>query len=332
MNGFSILGQDRALRLLTRARRGGRLAHAYLFTGPEGVGKATLAREMATALLCQKAEPERAGCGECPSCLQMAAGSHPDFLLVEPEGQGIRIDSIRRMQQDLGFSPLAGPLRVVLLKDVQTMRREAANSLLKILEEPPPGNLLVLTADDEGLLLPTIRSRCQTIALQALPEALCATVIGRHAQELGQDDRLVLAGLSGGSPGMALRMEKDGILPLYHELTQALAAERPLAERIQTALLLAARLNEHRDMATLVFHLLRRMFKDALEADLCGPTAARSGIAPPGRERWNARQLSATLEHIDRAEQALARNCNPTLVFEVLLLQLLDHFSASPQA
>lgn len=332
MNGFSILGQDRALRLLARARRNGRLAHAYLFTGPEGVGKATLAREMATALLCRRAEAEGAGCGECPSCLQMAAGSHPDFLLIEPEGQGIRIDSIRRMRQDLGFSPLAGALRVVLLKDVQTMRREAANSLLKILEEPPPGNLLLLTADDEALLLPTIRSRCQAIALQPLPVPLCATVIGRHAQELDQEDRLVLATLSGGSPGMALRMEKDGILPLYHELTQALGAERPLAERIQTALLLAARLNEHRDMATLVFHLLRRTFKDALEAELCGPTSARSGIVPAGRERWNARRLSATLDVVDRAEQALSRNCNPTLVFEVLLLQLLDCFSFSPQA
>ncbi len=329
MNGFSLLGQEKALRLLARARTGDRLAHAYLFTGPEGVGKASLARELATALLCQRAEAGSSGCGHCSSCLQMAADSHPDFLLIEPEGQGIKIDSIRRMKQDLGFSPLAGSLRVVLLKDVHTMRREAANSLLKILEEPPPGNLLLLTTDDEAGLLPTIRSRCQPIALQALPVPLCAEVIGRHAKELSPADCLALAALSDGSPGVALRMEKDGILPLHHELLQALGTESPPARGVETALFLAGRLNEHRDLAACIFHVLRQLFKNALQARLGGP-AVGHGIEL--RERWNAEQLSAKLEAIDRAEQALLRNCNPTLVFEVLLVQLLDCFSASTQA
>lgn len=344
MNAFSILGQDRALHLLSRARANGRMPHAYLFTGPDGVGKASLARQLAKALLCRHAKAESAGCGHCPSCLQMQSGNHPDFMQLEPDGQGIKIDAIRQMKQALGFPPLADRLRVVLLKDVQTMRREAANSLLKILEEPPPGNLLLLTADDDMGLLATIRSRCQLIALHALPLALAAEVIGRHKPELTAAGCLALAELSAGCPGQALRMEGQTILPLYQDLVGALESRgQGAAEQVQSALALAGRLNEHRETSGLVLQLLRLVLKNTLVARLCGnrcrqgqqeyATARSSAISLLQREEWNAEQLSAKLDAIDRADKALQRNCNPALVFEVLLLQLIGSFSSlSPQS
>lgn len=346
MNTFSILGQDRALYLLARARVSGRMAHAYLFTGPDGVGKVSLARELAIALLCRHAEAEAgvAACGLCPSCMQMQSGNHPDFMVLEPEGQGIKIDAIRQMKQALGFPPLAGTQRVVLLKEVHTMRREAANSLLKILEEPPPGNLLLLTADDDQGLLATIRSRCQHIILHALPLALAAEVIKRHKPELSEADCLALAELSGGCPGQALRMEEETILPLYEDLVCALGTRgQGSAAQVQSALALAGRLHEHREMSGLILHLLRLLLKNTLAARLCGGgcehgqgDVIRAGSIATRlqtREGWNAEQLSARLGAIDRADQALQRNCNPTLVFEVLLLQLIGTFpSLPPQA
>ncbi len=344
MKAFSIIGQTRALHLLARARACGRLAHAYLFTGPDGVGKASLARELAMALLCRHAEAGAPGCSLCPSCLQMQSGNHPDFMVLEPEGQGIKIDAIRQMKQALGFPPLAGALRVVLLKEVHTMRREAANSLLKILEEPPSGNLLLLTADDDQGLLATIRSRCQLITLYALPLALAAEVIKRHKPELTAADCLALAELSGGCPGQALHMEEQAILPLYQDLVAALETEgQGAATRVQTALALAGRLYEHRDMSGFILQLLRFLLKNTLAARLCSggcknneqaQTQARSPATRLlRRESWNAEQLSARLAAIDRADQALQRNCNPALVFEVLLLQLIGSFpSLSPQA
>lgn len=332
---FPILGQDRALSLLARARRHGRLAHAYLFTGPEGCGKATLARAFAAALLCRHADddPAAGACGDCPSCRQMLSGNHPDFLCIEPEGQGIKIDAIREMKKALGFPPLEGTLRVTVLKDAQTMQTAAANSLLKILEEPPPGNILLLTADDDAEMLATIRSRCQPIPLRDLPLPVAAEVIATHRPDLTEADRLALAALAEGCPGRALRIEDD-ILTLYRDLAAGVAeppgAQSPAA-LVQKALALSARLHERKDDAAVILRPLARLLKDSLCLRLSGRAAGRSdpesaALAARAREHWNAAQLSDKLAAVSRAEGALRGNCNAALVFDALLLELICSF------
>lgn len=151
--------------LIDRARQG-RLPHALLFTGPQGLGKGHFARVFAQALLCDMPRADGTACDECRACMLYAAGTHPDITLVAPEEQGkaIRIDQIRALAQSLALTPQYGSRRVVILEPADRLNSAAANGLLKTLEEPASGALLILITARPAALLPTIRSRCQTIS------------------------------------------------------------------------------------------------------------------------------------------------------------------------
>lgn len=322
-----IRGHSRALRLLSRAMSTGRLAHAYLFSGPDGVGKATVAGEMAACLLCTEKrglEP----CGRCPGCRQYRSGNHPDFLHVRPDGVSIKIDRIRSLKKQLAFSPFAGGIRVVLIEEAQTMRREAANSLLKLLEEPPPDNLFLLVASDAEPLLPTIASRCQEVAFAPLSYPAAAEIIGIHAPELDGRECLALAQLSGGCPGRALTMEAGDVLPLRDQVIAALLdRNRSRARAVEEALFLAREMTGLNGGLDLLFDLLRLFFKDLQVGALQGDADVENPIADPkeypaARERWNLSELSDKMRAIDSAAGALAGNCNRALVCEVLMLRL----------
>lgn len=324
MTFSSLLGQTKALTLLDRALASGRLAHAFLFAGPDGVGKTTCASDLAAVLLCRQPK-ERRPCTACPGCLKFRSGNHPDFLRIRPDGAAIKIDQIRELKKALNYAPFESAQRVVILEEVHTMRREAGNSLLKVLEEPPPDNLLILVGNSAEAMLETIVSRCQVIPFVALPLDVAAAIIGQHRPDLDAAGCQALAALTGGCPGQALALEADGVLPVFRHIIEAIVAGGTSpAMRIEQALGLAVELADCKDGLELVLQLLRIFLKDLM--------AARSGVVLPtmgpevvrARERWNLDQLSAKMAAVDLAEQALARNCNRSLTSEVLLLELLD--------
>lgn len=324
MSFAGILGQTKALTLLTRAVASGRLAHGYLFAGPDGVGKTTAALSLAAVLLCRAPvgiEP----CGTCPGCRKFLSGNHPDLLHIQPDGAAIKIDQIRELKKALTFAPFESRLRVVLIEEVQTMRREAGNSLLKVLEEPPPDNLLVLIGSTAGAMLDTIISRCQVIPFTPLPLPLAAQVIRQHRPELDDTASHTLAALADGCPGQALALEAEGTLALYRTiLVQWLDPPRSTAERVEQVLHLAAQLAEAKEGMEPLLTLLRIFLKNVMAAST---DAGCTGFAPEvlqARERWNFPRLSAKIAALDLAERALARNCHRGLTSEVLLMDLFD--------
>ena len=160
-------GQERAGRFLLKLASTGRIPHALLFCGMEGIGKKTAALEFARLVNCS-APVEGDACGRCNSCRKIGEGIHPDVMSVRSDGVFIKIDQVRAIQDRVRFRPVEGRRRVILIEEAQNVREEAANALLKLIEEPPDGNLFILTVVEPQMLLPTIVSRCCLLRFQPL--------------------------------------------------------------------------------------------------------------------------------------------------------------------
>ncbi len=322
----SILGQEKAKKMLRRAVANNRLGHAYLFRGPVGVGKKTLARAFGNYLNCQNPTDSQDACTICQSCRKLKSGNQPDLLVIEPEGVSIKIKQIRELKHALTFPPYEAKYRIVLIADIHTMRREAANSLLKILEEPPPGNQLVLTGDEASEILPTITSRCQIIPFTGLPHELVEEKL--IAGGLAPAAAASLTAITYGSLGQARMMAdrelletRRAILETLSELKQANSTSvEAVFQLAEQAAALNDRLPELLDLIKLWFRDLIIIASNQPEGivnqdllDITGKTA----------KSWPINALLARLELFDLAKKQLARNCNKTLVCEDLFFGLL---------
>ena len=206
--GFeAFLGNRRVVEVLGRAVERNRVPQALIFAGPQGVGKKTLALLLAQRLNCPQPEGRRA-CGSCLSCRKIRSLMHPDVRVVEPQGAFIRIEQIRSLIGEIAFQPFEARYRVVVLDGADQMRQEAANCLLKTLEEPPSRTVMILVTPRPYLLLQTIHSRCQRIHFVPIPEGL----IGKHLVEVlgwSPEDAKLAAMFCGGSMGEAIGFDRE---------------------------------------------------------------------------------------------------------------------------
>ena len=208
---WNITGHDWAVNLLRGHLSSGDVRHAYLFTGPPGVGRRTLAVQFAQALNCLNPPAPGEFCGQCRICRQTAAMQHSDLSILQAEKEGgiLKVEQVRDVQHALVLSPYEARYRVALLLRFQEANLNAQNALLKTLEEAPPRVILLLTADSAESLLPTIVSRCEVLRLRPMPlERLQQELEDRDVQP---GDARLLAHLSGGRLGYALRLKDDPI-------------------------------------------------------------------------------------------------------------------------
>lgn len=330
-----VPGQAHVKAMLGRAVGGGRLAHALLFHGAPGLGKAAMATALAAAVNCEGTAAEAAGggCGRCNSCRRVEAGTHPDVVWIAPASSTLKIDQVRALIREAHLRPFSARKRVFVLREADRLSEEAANSLLRILEEPPDAALLILITALPDTLLSTIRSRCQQVPFRPVDPAMVAEVLRREAGA-GEAEAAALAILSGGNPGLARALAASPSLAEGWRLVQevALICSRP---RLDPSALFAVAhsletfrcpVDGQWADALGAVDLLAWDLRDRL-AEALGGGRLLSPLRPGPGDRSPVTgegpgSLLAALEAVDDTRRVLRTNANRRLAFEVLLLKL----------
>lgn len=330
MSLTDILIPDWIKQGLRRAIQDHKLPHAYLFVGPARVGKRTTAIALAKAINCSTQSGE--ACDHCAVCRRIDRGVYPDVHWLEPQGQTLKIDQIRQLQELLMLQAYEGRMKVAVLDDVEKLTIEAANSLLKILEEPPQGTLFILLCQNLGGLPATVTSRAQVLRFGLAPRDRLVTLLHRHQCRPADAERV--AALSGGRPGHALGLELPKALALRAEALQLLmqAHKGDSAAILGNAEQWAKRKNDHSSLFEMLLSLSRDLAiaqagggEGALmHGDLQATLAPLAGSVAPATW-WQVFDI------IHTAQQAIIHNVNPQLAFEVMLLRIGDAYERARQ-
>jgi len=300
---------------LARALGRGRLAHALLLAGPAGTGKGRLARAMAARLLCETPAHDRA-CRGCRGCRLFAAGAHPDYHAVLPDAEGsgaLKVDAIRALGEFLRLSSQYGGWRVALIEPAEGMTVNAANSLLKLLEEPPPGVVLLLVSHRPSRLPPTVRSRCQVLRLGLPAPAEARAWLARHHPEAAP-----LLPVAGGAPLAAVGLAEGGGGERFSALVEAVRAVQA-AER--TAMAAAAEWEAVGPAETAV--LMQRVLAEVARLQAAGRDGARSSEAPALQALAESLDCDELFQRLDDAlglARASRQPLNALLALEGLFL------------
>jgi len=268
--GFeTLLGNAQLRENISASLSRGHISHFYLISGPRGSGKHTLARLLAAAILCpEKNKP----CGLCSHCRKALSGNHPDFITVEdPEHKNVAVKIVRQYREDVYIRPNEADYKVYLFP--QELGLEGQNALLKILEEPPEYGIFILLTDNPEKLLPTVRSRCTELKLNALPEPLLRNQLRKQFPQVSDEDLTSALDRSGGYLGQALEIlrEGDNIPPQTESFVRAFAG-RDTLELVHT---LVPMEKWKRDALAEILGSWRILMAQAL--------TARSGGSPGGK-------------------------------------------------
>lgn len=323
-----MIGHEWAIKILARHIAKDNPRHAYLLSGPTGVGRRTLALRLSQALNCSNSDETGKPCFRCRNCLELERMQHPDLSIVQTERRGdiLRVEQIRELQRSLALAPYQAKFRIAILLRFEEANDNASNALLKTLEEPPEKVILILTANCAESLLPTIVSRCEVINLRPLPVAELASEL-LTKRNIPAEQANLLARLSNGCPGLAIQYQRQPDL-LQHrnqaleELLRLLKAS--YAERFAYADTI--RQESNKDDLPALLDIWISFWRDIL---LCTANASTE-FTNLEREQdirrlstlFNLQSLERIIVSIGRIRNLLTYNINPRLAVEDLLLDL----------
>ncbi|MBE2221516.1 MAG: AAA family ATPase [Anaerolineae bacterium] len=329
-----VIGHEWAVELLSGAITHERVGHAYLITGPDQIGKTTLARTFAQALNCQHEIVAERPCGTCRSCKLIGQDKHLDVKIVTPEVSGrgkmsLKIDQIRALQQDLNLSAYEGRYKVAILKRFDTATEGAANAFLKTLEEPPNNVILLLTAKDPDTIMATINSRCRNIGLRPLSTNLIESSLQSRWHIDGAQSEL-LAHLADGRLGWAVNASKDNTI-LTERDTHLEALYEAIAHNRVKRFDIADKLSRKAEDLPYVLETWLSWWRDLniLAQNTQGKQITLSDVISNIDQReklqtyahsWTVEQALASLKQTNLALWQLQRNANTRLALENLLL------------
>lgn len=329
---WQVTGQNQIVSLLNRSLETGSLAHAYLLVGPTHVGKMTLAIDLAMALNCEESDPP---CLECPSCGKIHSGNHPDVQVIgllkngdAAEAKLISIDQVKELQHTANLPPFEGKHKVFIIDGAELMSVDAANCLLKTLEEPVEGVTFILLTTNDKLLPETVVSRCQRLELRPLStDKIAATLVTKTG--INEERARLLAGLSRGCLGWALSVAADeSLLEHRNESLERLLTilDANYTERFDAITRMATQFTQNRAAVYDTLELWSDFWRDVLLVKLdCHDLITNIDrkdeiIELAGRCRLN--QITSSIKSISTTAEQLARNANPRLALEVLMLDI----------
>ena len=304
---------------LLAARRAGRLPHALLLTGPQGMGKQRFAENWMAGLLCEAPDAEGCACGVCRSCQLLAAGNHPDYRQLTPpeEGKVIGVDQVRELIQYVALTPQYGRYKIALIHPADKLNINAANSLLKTLEEPPSHSLLMLVSARPSRLPVTVRSRCQLVHFSPPPVEAAAGWLATQVTVAAPGQLLKLAD---GAPLRALELAAADALALRNQVLQVL--ERLARGELEPVAAAEAALKiGMKETLTCLYSWVCDMIR--LQADSAAPGLINQDLEQRLRELAGgvtAERLFSRLDQVTEALQFADRQLNPHLLLENVLL------------
>ena len=329
---WNTVGHDRALRALQRGLDSDRVSHSILIAGPPQVGKTTLALDIARAVNCESGDRP---CDECGQCRRISSGLHPDVRIVRLEKARsgrlrtlIGIEQVRDVQRETSLLPFEGRFRVIIFETAELFSEEAANSLLKTLEEPPERVLIILLTTDARAMLPTIISRCRLVQLRPAPSTAIAEFLADR-KGVNDDRAREIAGLASGRVGWAVQAAEDpDMLKRMSDVLDEVESvvRSPLADRFDYAAALAGRFPGDRRSVYSELDLWLSWWRDVLLIGQQKPelvsNVARTDSLTHAAERLPQTSIVNAIKTVMRTTFLLERNVAPRLALEGMMLKL----------
>lgn len=318
-----ILGHERIVDVLMRSLRTGKTAHSYIFEGVSGCGRRKTAMTLIQALFCTVLPDD--ACGGCPSCRKVAGGNHADIHFIEPlpDKRDISIDQLRAMQRELSLRPYEATRKACIIEPAERMNVYSANSLLKTLEEPPGDALIILLTENAGMLLPTVRSRCQLIRFSHLSPEHIQTLLERSGIDAGAAS--LAAPVSGGSMRQAIGLDNEALVARREAVLKAL--ETVDIDRIATVFDASEELYvpKDRDATVETLDMMLSFFRDAVNLAAGSSEILNRNIRPAIESISKRRSFSRNLELLNmifETRRAVQRNANEKLALDTLLMNI----------